>query len=133
MGSFSADISKWAGKAEKDFERLRRAVIIELFSSVILDTPVDEGRLRGNWQISSTSPASGVVDILDPQGGKTTAKVQQLAQSGKIGEDQVVFLTNNLPYAYGIEYDGRSSVKAPEGMVRKNFIRVSQNLKRGLV
>ena len=133
MSNFSADISKWAGKAEKDFERLRRAGIIELFSSVILDTPVDEGRLRGNWQISSSAPASGVVDILDPQGGKTTANVRQLAAKGKMGEDQVVFLTNNLPYAYAIEYDGASHTKAPEGMVRKNFIRVSQNLKRNLI
>lgn len=133
MGSFSKDITDWTKKAEKDFEKLRRAVMIELFSSVILDTPVDTGRLRGNWQISSTSPANGEVNIMDPQGKQTTAKVQEMAAEGKIGKDQAVFLTNNLPYAYAIEYDGASKKKAPEGMVRKNFIRVSQNLKRGLV
>lgn len=129
---FAKDISRWTNKAEKEFEELRRAVIIELFSSVILDTPVDQGRLRGNWQISATSPLTGEVDILDPSGGKTTANVQQLAGKGEVGKDQAVFLTNNLPYAYAIEYDGGSPKKAPQGMVRKNFIRVSQNLKRQL-
>lgn len=129
MGNFSADITNWTKKAEKDFERLRRAIVIELFSSVILDTPVAEGRLRGNWQISASSPTSGVVEVLDTNGGKTIANVQGLVQQGKLNKDQAVFLTNNLPYAYAIEYDGASHTKAPQGMVRKNFIRVSQNLK----
>jgi len=39
-------------------------------------------------------------------------------------------MSNNLPYAYKIEYDGWSHTKAPKGMVRKNFIRISQNLKK---
>ena len=44
-------------------------------------------------------------------------------------KDSVVYLTNNLPYAARIEYDGWSHTKAPEGMVRKNVIRITQNLK----
>ena len=112
-----------------DFERLRRAVIIELFSSTILDTPVDQGRLRGNWQIASTI-VKGELLITDPRGNATIANVEQFVKRGEVGKDQAVFLTNNLPYAHRIEYDGWSHTKAPQGMVRKNFIRVSQNLKR---
>jgi hypothetical protein len=94
-----------------------------------LDTPVLTGRLRGNWQISSGAPKSGTVEVTDPTGTTTTAKVAEVA--GKLSnKDASVFLTNNLPYAYRIEYDGWSHTKAPEGMVRKNFIRVSQNLKK---
>lgn len=35
----------------------------------------------------------------------------------------VMYLRNNLPYAYRIEYEGWSKVKAPEGMVRRNVAR----------
>ena len=129
MGTFSADVGKWGDKAMKDFDRLRRAVIIELFSSVILDTPVAEGRLRGNWQIASTV-VKGEVNVTDPQGNSTIANIGSHLNKEKVEADNVTVLTNNLPYAYKIEYDGWSHTKAPEGMVRKNFIRISQNLKK---
>ena len=37
-------------------------------------------------------------------------------------------LTNNMPYAYRIEFEGYSKTKAPEGMVRKNVARFRQLL-----
>lgn len=126
---FSAGVKRWTNKVRGEVENFRKQVTIELFSSVILDTPVLTGRLRGNWQISSGSPSSGTVEITDPNGGKAIRKVEELASGLPEGRDQAVYLTNNLPYAYRIEYDGWSHTKAPEGMVRKNFIRISDNLK----
>lgn len=112
----------------EEIERLNKAVILELFTSVILDTPVLEGRLRGNWLITSGNPASGTSEVTDPSGSKTVADVQAFISSLNGKKDFDVYLTNNLPYAYRIEYDGWSHTKAPEGMVRENFIRVSNNL-----
>ena len=126
---FSAGVKRWTNKVRGKVENFRKQVTIELFSSVILDTPVLTGRLRGNWQISFGSPSSGTVEITDPNGGKAIRKVEELASGLPEGRDQAVYLTNNLPYAYRIEYDGWSHTKAPEGMVRKNFIRISDNLK----
>lgn len=127
--SFSADVGKWAKKAVSDFEDFRKAVILELFNSVIMDTPVKTGRLRGNWIISSGAPQTDTVEITDPDGKTTTKKVEDFANKLPM-KDGTVFLANNLPYAYRIEFEGWSHTKAPEGMVRKNFIRVSNNLKR---
>lgn len=126
--SFSLDVAKWAEKARGDIEQLNKAIIIELFTSVILDTPVLEGRLRGNWLITSDDPATGTVNVEDPTGAKTVRKVEDFVRGMSGKHDFSVYLTNNLPYAYRIEYDGWSSVKAPEGMVRKNLIRISNNL-----
>lgn len=126
---FSAGVKRWSKKARGEVENLRKQVIIELFSSVILDTPVLTGRLRGNWQISSGVPGSGTVEVTDPSGASTIRKVEGLVSRLPEGKDQSIYLTNNLPYAYRIEYDGWSHIKAPEGMVRKNFIRISDNLK----
>ena len=127
--SFSMAVNKWTINVSGDIEKLRKAVMVELFSSVVLDTPVDTGRLRGNWIISSGAPNSGMVEILDKVGKITTAKIRDHVKKLP-PEDQEVFLANNLPYAHRIEFDGWSHTKAPEGMVRKNFIRVSNNLKK---
>jgi hypothetical protein len=127
--SFALDIGSWAKTAKKGIEKINKAVILELFTSVILDTPVLEGRLRGNWLISSDNPQSGEIDVLDPSGASTVQNVTSFIREIKGDRDFSVFLTNNLPYAYRIEYDGWSSTKAPEGMVRKNFIRISENLR----
>ncbi|MCM8534225.1 MAG: hypothetical protein NE330_23885 [Lentisphaeraceae bacterium] len=128
--SFSRSIQIWANKSGQNIEKIRRAVILELFTSVILDTPVDEGRLRGNWIISSDKPSDEVIDLLDPSGNKSTQNVHSFVTSLKAG-DQKVYLSNNLPYAYRIEF-GYSREKAPAGMVRKNFMRISDNLQRKL-
>lgn len=127
--SFAVDVSKWADKVKGEIEELRKAVILELFSSVILDTPVLTGRLRGNWIISSGAPDTKTVSVTDPNGATTIRNVEGFV-AGLKQEQSRVFLTNSLPYAYRIEYDGWSHTKAPEGMVRKNFIRISQNLKK---
>lgn len=129
MKSFSAGVDAWAKKVAREIEELRKAVIIELFSSVILDTPVLTGRLRGNWIISSGTPNTSTVSVTDPSGATTVRNVETFARGLTVQQNQV-FLANNLPYAYRIEYDGWSRTKAPEGMVRKNFIRISQNLKK---
>lgn len=126
---FEVGLVRWANKTIEGVERLRKAIILELFSSTILDTPVDTGRLRGNWTISSGAPDTKTVEITDPTGQTTVKKVEELTR-GLTRDQSAVFLTNNLPYAYRIEYDGWSHTKAPAGMVRKNFIRVSQNLKQ---
>ena len=127
--SFALDVGQWAKSAKSDIERINKAVILELFSSVILDTPVLQGRLRGNWLISSGAPETKEINILDPSGSKTVQNVGDFVREIKGDKDFSVFLTNNLPYAYRIEYDGWSHTKAPEGMVRKNFIRISENLR----
>ena len=125
---FSLNIAKWTKDAKEEMVELHKAIILELFTSVILDTPVLEGRLRGNWIISSDTPANGTFDVIDPNGTKTTKRVQDFVTKLENLENFDIFLTNNLPYAYRIEYDGWSHTKAPEGMVRKNLIRVSNNL-----
>jgi hypothetical protein len=117
--SFSADLRRFNRKTKDSLDRTRRIVIIKLFSAVIKDTPVLSGRLRGNWQTTINSPATGVIGIRDE--AAAIAEVQRMAAQSK-GSD-VVILRNNLPYAYRIEFDGWSKVKAPQGMMRRNVVR----------
>lgn len=115
--SFSTDMAKIAARLQSNIEEAARATIIELFRAVIQDTPVDTGRLAGNWQTTASTPAAGEVNR-----GKGAAEAEATLTVKKPG---VYWLTNNLPYAQRIEFDGHSSVKAPQGMVRINLRRIT--------
>lgn len=126
--SFSLDLSKFAKGTEEKLEKTKRAVTLKLFSAIVLDTPVDTGRLRGNWQISIAAPKTGTLAREDKSGSTVNSEIKATVEASKLGD--TVILRNNLPYAHRIEYDGWSKVKAPQGMVRRNLLRFERLLKK---
>jgi len=135
--SFASDLSGFADKATLRVDRIRRAVVINLFSAIIEDTPVLSGRLRGNWQASVGSP---LLDEIPTRGGSTPQgqvppecadEVVGIAD-GINGNDKTAYLRNNLPYAARVEFDGWSHTKAPAGMIRKNVARVTQLINKAM-
>jgi len=117
---FTRKISDFAVKSIDKCDKVRRTVIIQLFSAIILDTPVLEGRLRGNWQTKAKNPITGTTDRVDKTGTATTNEVVNQVISA--GSEDSIYMTNNLPYARRIEYDGYSS-KSLQGMMRRNVAR----------
>ena len=117
--SFSSDVEKFAKKAGKTVPDTLRAIALELMSSGIKDTPVDTGTARGNWQTSIGSQAPGIL----PRKGAAAAISELKSALPNFGIDNTIYLTNNLPYIYGLEFDSRSG-QAPGGMIRKNVARV---------
>lgn len=138
--SFSDGVSKFTVKSVKEADRIRKAICVELFSSIISDTPVDTGRARGNWQTSDAAPKRNTTTRTDRSGSQAIAEMRANLGAG----DVTVTMTNNLPYIEKLEYGGYStgdyatnkttrdgySIKAPEGMVRKNVARVKANIRR---
>lgn len=117
--TFAADLRKFAERTNKSLDDTCRGVAIKWFSSTVMSTPVDTGRLRGNWMITQEHPGYSTIDRFDKSGNAVTAEITQTV--GGVGA--VNYLTNNLPYAERIEY-GRWSKQAPSGMVRVNFARI---------
>lgn len=117
MSNFSLDIAAFAKQAEATLDETARAIKISLFNGVIRDTRVDTGRLRGNWQTTTGSPANGELARLDPSGAAATQDVQ----NGVKG-DTVDYLTNNLPYAEVWE--------ERDAMIDKNMARIAQIVRR---
>lgn len=103
----------------READNYRKAVTIELFSSVILDTPVRIGRLRGNWQTNEGSALTAQLDRLDPSGAEAINQAVDVVDGTYA--DVVVHLTNNLPYAVPAE--------VREAMVAKNMARIEQILR----
>ena len=115
--SWDKDLQRIAKKGQEDMGKFARAVKIELFSGVVLDTRVKTGLLRGNWQISENSPASGELERLDKTGAAVISEI-----TGKASEDGVTYLVNNLPYA--IVYEEK------DAMIGRNVARVRQMVAR---
>ncbi len=117
-GQFEAQLRSFGINSLDKIDKVRRSAVLELFKLVIYATPVESGRLRGNWQTTINSAAESSLDRLDPGGG--VALAEAMANLGSLAD--VVWFTNNLPYAERIEYEGYSAHKAPEGMVRRHII-----------
>ncbi|WP_213993864.1 HK97 gp10 family phage protein [Sodalis sp. dw_96] len=140
-------IGKWAGDTIQRTENVGKEAAIELFGSVINDTPVDKGTLRANWQATADSPATGQLADTDISGAQTVEKMT--ATVNALDQDFTVYLANNLPYAQVAEYgewkdkngnpaNGPKTVngfaiRAPAGMVRRNMARINTILNKQMV
>ena len=123
--SFSLDLSKFAGLTEKKLETVVKKTFIGLSADIIRDTPVDTGRLKNNWFPAINKFSDKKTNYT---GGKGTARTNDAIRIGnKFELGDTLTLTNNLPYAKRIEFEGWSK-KAPAGMVRKNIIRWQTHL-----
>jgi len=91
-----------------------RMLVFEALSRIVLRTPVDTGRARGNWNIGAGDPDRSINETgFDKAGAETINGGQALLQAA--GPDQVLYITNSLPYILPLEH-GHSG-QAPAGMV----------------
>ncbi|ECU9162085.1 TPA: HK97 gp10 family phage protein [Salmonella enterica] len=143
---FADKIKQFSVEVPEQLDGTAKKITIELFSGVIRDTPVDTGRLRGNWQCTTGGAASGELDVTDKQGQETINKMVQTVDAAP--RDFVAYLTNNLAYAPVAEFglwkdkDGKPangprtisgySTQAPFGMVGLNVSRISHFIKQAV-
>ena len=116
--SFGDNIAAYAKAKNKTIDTVIKAVSIELFGSVIEDTPRDTGRAQNNWQATYNTPAGGEVDSLAATQSVVSGVTSKVNAAP---EGAVLFLTNNLPYIAKLETNN--------AMVRKNVARISSAIK----
>ena len=136
---WSDDLNKIIKRDEASAERWLRAAVIQAANVAIIRTPVGNaslwklppppgyvgGQLRANWRVSF-----GVVDftIKDTVNFSTTAQdAANEILSFKLG--QTIVVSNPMPYAPRIEYDGWSS-QAPDGMARQAVVALKKALNK---
>jgi hypothetical protein len=120
--SFAADIHKFTVKATHNADKVLRGTALSMFGKIIQRTPIDIGRLRGNWQTELNSVPRSTVNQT-PNGA--TSKGNATIGRAKITDS--IYIVNNLPYARVVEYGlypdgpktaGGYSKQSPQGMVR---------------
>jgi len=127
MTGFADQIRAESLKIMKGNERTMRGAAIAAFGMIIKESPVKLGGLRSNWFASGSEGDNTISDVVISEEqaiSNMTNKVSSLR------DWSMFILTNNLPYAERIEYEGWSD-QAPAGVVRVSLARVAQNIERG--
>ncbi len=116
-------ISEFAKKTGESLNDASRGIKLALFSDIIQNTRFETGRLKGNWQTSTGSPVTSVIERDDNESG--SAAISEAVSN--VTPDGVDYMTNNLPYAR--HWDN------VDGTVDAAFARIQRNIKdviRGL-
>ena len=114
---FAIDLDRFGDVTEEQALTIFQKIAIELDTAIVLGTPVDEGRARGNWFPTLNTPSAATSDSTDKSGAAAIAAVQSTAMGSKLGD--TVWMSNNLPYILPLE-NGHSG-QAPDGMVDLNL------------
>lgn len=127
---FSENLSKWCEGTQIKLEEAVRQVVVLAAQGLILKSPVDTGRFRGNWNLGIGTADLSTSEEVDKSGSSTLGKIVTKLSSAESAH--VFYITNNLPYAAKLEFGGYPnppvggkgktsggySTQAPNGMVR---------------
>lgn len=113
---FRAGMKNTIAKAQATPAIFMKELLVEISDRLVMKSPVDKGRFINNWMVGN-----GAIDTTTNE--NTTEKNAAILKNSleinsiKIN-GQTIYITNSLPYAYRLEYEGWSKVKTPAGMVR---------------
>ncbi|RAS34014.1 MULTISPECIES: HK97 gp10 family phage protein [unclassified Pseudomonas] len=119
---WSTPPSLFAGVVEEQLSQRVRVIAMSLLNEIVLRSPVDTGRFRGNNIVSVGAPVYTSTANVDPTGAETIQSGAR-AVTGLEPYTQV-FIQNNLPYAGPLE-DGHSQ-QAPAGIYAVSFNGVAE-------
>jgi hypothetical protein len=119
---WSTPPSLFAGEIEEVLTQRVRVIAMAMLNEIVLRSPVDTGRFRGNNIVSVGAPVYSTTESLDKSGAETIQRGLS-AMTGLEPYTQV-HIQNNLPYATALE-DGHSK-QAPGGVYAVSFNGVSQ-------
>lgn len=113
MSDFTRAIDRFVAKASGNVEKAVRQTVVLCAQGVVLRTPVDTGRARGNWVLGVGSVDTSTSATNDPSGA---GAIGRIAAEVAASRGRVFYVTNSLPYIQRLE-DGYSK-QAPAGMVK---------------
>ncbi|MCP4987576.1 MAG: hypothetical protein GY928_16415 [Colwellia sp.] len=91
-----AKVQKKLSELGKESNNKLRSVYFTGLDSIVKGTPVETGRAKSNWFLTTGSPSSATTTII----GDDDVNLPKVVVGKKI------YLTNNLPYISTLEYGG---------------------------
>lgn len=118
--AFVLEIDRDLELAEDELRMVVRSLALQGLQRLVLRTPVDEGRARGNWIVSIAARDASQKQVTDKSGDATIAEgAATISTYDNHPGFPSIFIQNNLPYIQRLE-DG-SSTQAPNGMLGITF------------
>jgi len=122
MASLGDQLKAFAEKTKADMETVVRKTAFSLGESMVVMSPVDTGRFRGNWQYGADTINTSTGGADDKSGRTALNRIQAGIRGWKPG--QTIWLTNSLPY--GPRLEAGWSKQSPAGMVRVSVANYQQ-------
>lgn len=139
LNDFARRIRIRGRQVEEGVNRIVRKVALIADRELVLETPVDTGRARSNWQVSLGSPITAQREPYAPGEGLGRGEGQNAAGALAQAQEQIaerrpgqtVYITNNVGYI-GPLNDG-TSAQAPAGFVQAAITRAVKAARNGRV
>lgn len=114
---FVGEIDAWIKHAETAVETATEIFIRDVHSALVMASPVDTGRFRGNWQITFNEVPLHALARYDKSGSSTIREEQSKTYGmfSRGGAVTSVHFSNMLIYANALEYG--HSQQAPAGVL----------------
>lgn len=125
---FKREFGRLLQRAGDKVDAVVRKAAIDVGTSLVMKSPVDTGRFRGNWQFGIGKVNQDVSSEVDKSGAASVGRI--VAGVGQWGNYQTMFMTNSLPYAIRLEYGW--SQQSPQGMVRITVIEFKAAVRKAL-
>lgn len=128
---FSESLMAMGDYVEGSIEKVVRKACIDLYRAIVERTPVDTGRAKANWMISTAEP-DYTVDDKDGYSFNEVVSVidEHVSEFDFDIHDGTVFITNNLEYIS--ELENGSSDQAPYGMVSLSLAEAEAHFRNAL-
>lgn len=113
----------WHAQKVKEY---RDAMVVQVFSEIIQQTPVTTGKLVNSWRTSVNSPVVEEAKDFTDDRSKPLAELKDVVARSNIEQD--IYMANGARHAYGVEFYGWAYLQRPEGMVRKNILAYQEQI-----
>ena len=102
-------------ETQEKIEDAVQVIAMDTLRGVVLKSPVDTGRFRGNWIVSINSPSMAQTPATDASGSGTINKGMAAIEGYDVETTSRIYIQNNMPY--GNRLENGWSKQAPKGMV----------------
>ena len=121
--SFSQTVSLFTSKVPRILKEVRDGAVKKGLGAegVIGSTPVDTSRLESNW-ITTINAPSDFSSLLQDDAQTALKMLHATVDAAKL--EDTIYMTNNVDYGPDIEFGGVSRLKAPNGMMRINMMKI---------
>ena len=126
--NFELQLNKKLVDTDEKIEDAISLIAMDSLRSIVLMSPVDTGRFRGNWIVSKNRMNPAKVNKLDKTGTSSITRGTQTIETFEYKKDKSIIIQNNLPYAMRLE--AGTSKQAPEGIVAKTLNNIQTKYKR---
>lgn len=139
LGDFARRIRLRGRQVEEGVNRIVRKVALVADRELVLETPVDTGRARSNWQVSLGSALTTEREPFAPGEGLGKGEGANAAGALAQGQDRIgarkseqdIYIQNNVSYIGNLN-DG-TSAQAPAGFVQAAIKRAVAAARNGRV